>query len=92
MNSETKVVEWEDISTFSKRDVDRTPKSFRLVAGNAVLIVTRHIHYPGSWVTYCDQFFSNRDLGNIDRETAMATAIGMLEKELEKSLAVLNNM
>lgn len=40
---------WRDITSFSRDEKDRTPRTFQADVLGTRLIVTRHIDYPGKW-------------------------------------------
>jgi hypothetical protein len=82
--------EWNDISSFSKGDTDRTPKSWDIIAGNVRLVVTRHIHYDG-WVTRCEPFFGIRQLESDAVEEAKKEAKALLRRKLEHALKELGD-
>ena len=44
---------WEDVSSWSRDEKDRTPKTWQCRLGPMVLVVTRHVHYRG-WVMRSD--------------------------------------
>lgn len=77
---------WIDATSYSQNNTDRTPRTWEIRLGGLQLTVTRHIHYPGSWIMKCEPFFSSKDLENIDVETAKTTALEMTKAELRIAL------
>ena len=81
---------WEDISSHSRRDKDRTPKTWELRLAGIRVVVTRHIHFePDEWVMTCDPWFEQRSLGRVDADEAKDAAVGAVREKLAESLAAL---
>lgn len=80
---------WEDVTSYSRGDTDRTPRSWKYDAGGLKIVVTRHIDYPGTWILRCEPWFSARQLESDDVESAKAEALGLVR---EKVRIVLNNL
>lgn len=74
---------WKDVSSYSKSDTDRSPKSVELVAGRVRIAVTRYIHNPGVWHLNCDALrFNYRELESEELEAAKAEALRIVHAEL----------
>lgn len=79
---------WKDTTSFSRGDIDRTPRTWHMSFGSITLTVTRHIDYPGTWVTRCDLFgsYSPRDLQTDDVDEAKGIALDMVYTALRVAL------
>lgn len=83
-------MQWKDISSYSQRDTDRTPKTWELKVARLTVIVTRHIHHaPDAWVLSCDPFCSAFEIGNGTADEAKSAAVEFVRKNLEKCIAEL---
>ena len=56
---------WKDVSSYSRDEKDRTPKSWQWKANGTHLVVTHHIHYPGEWVMTFEPFIRMKVIGKI---------------------------
>lgn len=80
---------WKDVSSFSKNDKVRTPRTFELAFGAFRLVVTRHIHYADNvWLAKCDGLFSERELRSVlagdAKQEATKLAVLKLKEALEE--------
>lgn len=80
---------WKDISTYSRSDTDRTPRTWQCHAGGLNIAVTRHIHYPGDWLLQCVPWFDNYVLKSKDIDAAKAEALALVRRQVE---IVLNDL
>jgi hypothetical protein len=68
-------MKWKDISSFSKSDKSKTPKTFELQVSGLKIAVHRHIHYsPDVWLLSCEPWFKCHVIGNGTAETACKDA------------------
>lgn len=82
---------WKDISSFSKAETDRSPKTFELKANGIRIVVMRHRDYPlGTWVARAEPYFSELQLKSIDSDSAQKEAIEIVKNCLAKTLAALD--
>jgi hypothetical protein len=82
---------WQDVSSYSRDDTDRTPRSMQRKVGSTIrLTVTRHIHYaPDAWVSNCEPFWTQRELAAKELPAAQAEAEQMLRDALTEALDAL---
>ena len=74
-------MEWKDITSYSRGQVDRTPTTFSAQCGPMRLVVTSgHIHYPGRWVAHCFPIFENKVL-NVDSRVAAQVECASLARQ-----------
>jgi hypothetical protein len=66
--------DWKDGTSYSRGDKDRTPRDWRATIDGMVVIVHRHIHYPGLWLVSC------ADLG-VDTVPLDASEVGAAKRE-----------
>lgn len=75
---------WEDTTSYS-RSRERVPATFQLTLPDLRVIVTRHIHFPGTWLLICEQAsFDKFDLRTNDVDRAKATALRLVRDRLVK--------
>lgn len=78
---------WNDTSSFSRSDTDRTPNSWASKAGKIYIKLHRHIHYPkDTWLLTCDPFFDKKVLLSKNADEAKAEALRMVRREFVTSL------
>lgn len=87
---------WQDVTSFSRSDTERHPRSFHLELGIATLIVTRHMHFAkDQWVWYL-QGGSPRALktygGPETSEAARIEAQRVIDDKLSKALEKLRRI
>ncbi len=75
--------------TSYQRGGERVPRSWQYDAGGLKIVVTRHIHYPGTWVLQCEPWFALRVLESDDIKDAQAEALMLVREKVE---IVLNNL
>ena len=78
-------MEWKDVTSYSQKETDRTPRSYKSQVGPFRVCVHRHIAYPSNaWLltTYPD-IFSNEELRSIDLGEAMSQAKAKLQVVLQ---------
>lgn len=76
---------WKDISTYSKKDRDKLPKTWELKLEelNYRVIVTRHIYYKDTWLLNCrDIGIEHFDLKTDDIDEAKNKALKIIENHL----------
>lgn len=82
---------WKDISSFSRSDKDRTPKTWEFKGVGIRVIVTRNIHYaPDVWLARCEPYFSYIELKNKDIDAAKEEAMAIVKNCVRKALASLD--
>lgn len=80
-------MQWKDITSFSKSDTDRTPKTWQTTAGDFRIVVTRHRDYaPDKWVLNCNPFFDAKELAATDIDLAKASAVALVQGRLSAAL------
>lgn len=77
--------QWHDLSSWSRGDVDRTPKTWQVRVGLFRLIVTRRHGLEGWFIEFADQF-NYRKLNNIEIEKAKEEAIVLVRDVLSSAL------
>ena len=83
-------MQWKDISSYSQRDTDRTPKTWALKAAGLKIVVTRHIHHaPDAWVLSCEPFCGGIEIGTGTADEAKAAAVEIVRMNLEQCIAAL---
>ncbi len=79
--------DWKDITSYSRSDTDKTPKSWALKAGPFRLVVHRHIHYgPNQWLATCPGVFEHQELESEDADRAKLEAELLLRTLLVTSI------
>lgn len=74
--------QWKDISSYSQGDASREPQSLEMLVGpHCRLIVTRHLHYPGKWITR-SSFEIQHVLDAVTLDEAKAEAIKLLKEQV----------
>ncbi len=84
---------WNDISSYSRGQKDRTVESVETNAGWLRICVTRHINYPGSWCLRCAAV--QRDLVPLnakDLEDAKAEALEIVRRQLAEASTALDGI
>lgn len=83
--------EWKDVTSYSRSETDRTPRTFELRAGVFCITVTRHIHFdPAAWVLTCPPLFDTREISRGTADEAKGTAIEFVRSALSGALAELD--
>jgi len=83
---------WENISTYSKGDKERTPKSWRLKVGDFYILIHRHIHYPKDmWLLSSEPFFDKYEMPNKDIDECKMLAVDLVKTKLLQSLSHLQH-
>lgn len=78
---------WKDITSYSKDEKDRTPRSFAANVGGLRIIVTRHFYAKkDEWVLFCSPWFDRFVVGNGSADDARAAAILAVCKKLAEAL------
>lgn len=78
--------EWKDESSYSRSDEHpHTPTTWTIESPDLKIVVTRHIHFPGTWVLQCAAAsFHHWDLKTNDVDTARAKALRLVRDRLVK--------
>lgn len=84
---------WKDTTSYRRGSAPRVPQTFRLYVHSVTITVSRHIHYPGTWVMLSDPLFSYN--GTLDLETddlveAKQKAIAITLKTLTEQIESLS--
>ena len=77
---------WEDVTSYSRGDTGRVPRSWKYNAGGLKIVVTRHVDYPGAWILQCDPWFPARLLVSTDVENAKTEAFALVRAKIEIAL------
>lgn len=81
---------WKDVSSYSKGDTDRSPRTVQLDVAGLRVVVTRHIyHAPEDWVLNCEPWFSQRKVGDGTLEDAKETALYLVRARLAGAVSAL---
>ena len=84
---------WEDITSFSRVDKDRTPRTWSMaLASGTRLVVTRHIDYPGKWIIRCNPYIDMQVLRSDDIDKAKEEAIKMILAYIKSDMEALTGM
>lgn len=75
-------MEWIDITSYTKGDTQRIPRTYKADLVGIVIILTRHIDYPDSWLLRCSELYLERDLETDDIEVAKEITIGRVKHAL----------
>jgi len=88
------MIKWEDVSSFSRSEEDRTPKSWKLtVAGCFTIVVTRHTQYEAhDWIMRCEPWFFCHLLSGTKIEDAKKEAVQKVFEKLELAAEQLKNV
>lgn len=74
---------WIDVTSYSRDDKQREPKTWEQRVGDLHVIVTRHIRHPGSWLIRCDQLGVEYDAGDIPLAKAQLRAVQAVQARAE---------
>jgi hypothetical protein len=78
---------WKNITSYSQRDTDRTPKTWEARFGKLRVCVTRHIDYPKDvWLLRCHDLGLERQLASPKIEEAACQARAIVQSHLEEML------
>lgn len=81
---------WMDISSYSRGDVDRPPKTVEIRFKDLRIVVTRHIDAPGKWILRCDPFYNMHVLESTELEEAKREALERVLFQVESLRMGLN--
>lgn len=80
-------MQWEDCTTFSRREKDRTPRIWHVVIQRLVITVHRHRDYKeNEWLLSCAPFFDLYLLENKDIALAKQEAILLVKNVLQEEV------
>ena len=80
-------LQWNDVSSYSRGQVDRTPNTFSAQCGPMrIVVLTGHIYYPGKWVAHAFPLFESKLLSAVTLEEAQAEAVRMASEWLASAL------
>lgn len=83
--------QWEDISSYSKSEIERPIKSLRLKVGYFYIILHRHVHYEkDDWLVNFSNVLNDRLLKNKDLELAKDEAIRLVKQIIDAANKDLN--
>ena len=84
-------MKWQNESSFSQAEKDRTPRYWVAKAGCFKLAVHRHIHYPPTtWLLSCDGVrLECWELSATDIDAAKREAIEIVRGKLTEAIAVI---
>ena len=80
---------WDDVSSYSRGDTDRTPNEWLCYADDLRLWVHRNINYRGVWFLTAVPFAECRKLNSADIEKAKKEAVAFVRDRLKEVLAAL---
>lgn len=80
------IVEWKDITTYSRDDKERLPTSYAMEVGSLRITITcGHIYYRPAWVMHCVPLaIDSKQLYAKDLEEAKQKAIDIVGREIAK--------
>lgn len=85
-------MKWKDISSYSRTDNARIPKTFEADVGGLRIVVTRNIYCrPEEWALRCDPWFDMHVVGTGSADEAKAAAVAVVRKQLTAVLSVLRS-
>ena len=74
---------WNDVTSYSQGEKDRTPKAFVANVGGLRIVVTRHIYAKkDEWVLNCSPWFDLFVVGTGSADVAKAAAIIAVRERL----------
>lgn len=80
-------MKWEDVTTYTKSDKDRVPKSWEIRINDLRIVVTRHFyHDPTDWVLICEPFCERKVISRGSIDEAKRLAIQFISQKLENTL------
>jgi hypothetical protein len=86
-------VSWRDITSYSRNDETRTPRTWKLVSKTMDITVTRHIHYlANEWALICDPWFNKTVISTGTADEAKQKAIALVIDKLEGALSELKSL
>lgn len=80
---------WKDVSSWSRSDTVRTPKTWEASASGMRIVITRHRDYPpDAWILRCSEVgLDLLQLMAVDLEEAQLEALGLVRGRLKLWLA-----
>lgn len=86
-------IEWTDRTSYSKRDKDRTPRSWEWKHHGVIVIVHRHIDYgPDVWLVSCGELGASAiPLDATDVDAAKEEALRFLEERATTFAGILGH-
>lgn len=85
------MINWVDVSSYSRGDEDRIPSSWMCKLGEVDVRVHRHIHYgKETWLT-SSQFlrFNNVKLNDTEIKVAKTAALNLAKRQIKKRIGCL---
>lgn len=79
-------MEWKDTTSYSRGDLERVPRTWELRTQRIVVVVTRHIDYPGKWLLRSHPINLERTLNADEVEQAKLEALGYVRGYLHRAL------
>lgn len=80
-------MKWEDVTSYSQGEKDRTPRSFQCQASWLRIKVHRHMDYPGKWLlSTVPSLFDSDVLSAADIDVAKSEALERVRVSLQKVL------
>lgn len=79
-------IQWEDMTSYAKGERGKIPPTvLKVRIKGIVLLIHRHIYYPGTWLLSCqDLNIKNEDLETDDFNTAESNMLCYLSKYMKK--------
>lgn len=82
---------WEDVSSFSRSDLERVPSRFRVWMAGVPMTVHRHIHHEKTdWLLTFEPFYNCKVISNGSAEDARKIAEKLVKNKIEELLAKFN--
>lgn len=82
-----RMMKWEDITSHSRNQTDRSPRTWMLKAGDLRIIVTRlHGCDQSKWFLRCYPFFDAEQLVPTDTELAKQSAVDLVKQKIDAAL------
>lgn len=76
---------WMDETSYSRGETSRVPRTWALRLPDLRVVVTRHIHTPGTWLLVCESAgFDLYDLATDDADAAKTRALRLVRDRLTK--------
>lgn len=78
------MITWKDKTSYSQSERGKVePRTWAAKIGmDYEVVISRHIHYPGSWIVYIRSVIDTTDLLTDDLETAKQRALRLLAVHL----------
>jgi hypothetical protein len=84
---------WKNITSYSRGDNERIPRTWELSIDPVRIVITRHIHHaPDVWVLLCSPFCNQYEISNGTADEAKDAAVKYVHGCLRECLTKLDKL